>query len=239
MVALADFYSDAARADWLRWRADVLAFSDVSARGSRLRSAEAVAQGLVPGTPLLLSDDWNALLSSGYYSGGSRLRSRDRVASGMSAVQPFPYGYVNGANIVAFPYGKVTPAGLAIGTFSFQVYDTGATNEFGEILPLAGATVKITLQFAIGGVPAGTVYTAVTNINGLASFTVVEGWYGFEISKPGYVTKVFDPTNFGDGGGYIAALDPVTDGGGTGNPTLLIAFAVIAVGGLAYFSKRR
>lgn len=134
MVALTDPYSDAAREEFELWRSDVLRFSDRAAQGSRLRSPEAVAQGLVPGTPLLFSDDWNALLSTEYYSGGSRLRSRGRVESGMSAVQPFQYAYVNGENIVSFPYGKVKPLGLAGPTISAQNLQSGviATVGFGE-----------------------------------------------------------------------------------------------------------
>lgn len=238
MVALTDKYSDAARADLVIWQDDVQTYMREAARGSKLRSYAAVDAGLTPGTPLQLSNSWNRLLSSGFYSGGSRLRSQGAVDEGIKTGQPLAYH--NDPNIVSFPYGQPgTSSGLAVATFTFQVYDTGARDQYGNILPLAGATVKITLAFAQGGVPAGTVYTATTDASGLATFTVEEGRFNIEISKPGYITYFNnDAVSFGQGGGFIWALDPAPNDGG-GNLGLLAVAAVVVIGGISYFGKRR
>jgi hypothetical protein len=113
VVALGSKYSDAAAAEWELWRADVLRFSREAQRGSRLRSPVAVEAGLNPKSPLEFPNGLNALYSTEYYSGGSRIRSAGRVAEGMSAVQPFGYGYVDGLNIISFPYGQ---NGLSLAT---------------------------------------------------------------------------------------------------------------------------
>ena len=77
MVALTYRYSDAAHAEFLTRRAGELHFTLAPARGSRLRSEAAIAEGV------------SAVAPTYGFDGGSRLRSAAAVAAGLNPRDPY------------------------------------------------------------------------------------------------------------------------------------------------------
>ena len=70
--------------------------------------------------------------------------------------------------------------------------------------PLEGATVNAVNQ------TTGVTYTGTTNSLGQTLINAPDGPYKLTVSADGYNTVVTDTINFGDGGGYILALTPIT-----------------------------
>ena len=97
--------------------------------------------------------------------------------------------------------------------------------------PLSGALVTAT------NVNTSAVYTATSDDIGTATINAPEGGYTLSVSAVGYVTATTGRINFGTGGGYIMALDPVSGGGGgdTGSTTAYLIFGGLVIGGILLF----
>lgn len=101
---------------------------------------------------------------------------------------------------------------------SFTVYAVDASS--GHYLE--GAAVKATHI-------TGYIYLAVTDVGGSAIISGPDGAYTLEITRPGY-EPYGASVNFGDGGGYIAGINPV--GSGTSGAGLPVPALVAVAGGV-------
>lgn len=129
------------------------------------------------------------------------------------------------SNVEAWPVANIS--------FDILVYD-GALSTQTNLVPLMGASVTLTQPYSQGGHPAGTSYTVLTNLFGIADFLVPNGniLYTTDISKTGYTPQHFDAQQYGDGGTrLLAMLQPVPVSVTVDPPS-----ASIQVGGTANFN---
>lgn len=71
--------------------------------------------------------------------------------------------------------------------------------------PIPNANVTATNQ------STGTPYTGTTNQQGITAIFAPDGPYVLTVTATGYQPYTSGRINFGDGGGYILALTPVTE----------------------------
>jgi len=92
--------------------------------------------------------------------------------------------------------------------FIFTVYDDANFDQYGNLIPLLGATVSVT---KLSGADIGSTYAQQTGVGGIAVITApTEGAYYIEVSHPTHITKTYASINLGDGGGLILELDVYT-----------------------------